>query len=546
MLGLFYSRNGVCLEADTGNGKSLLAVHIIRGHLIQGRRVATNIEIFPEKMGLPDWDTNKQKYEKLIIRLPNKIKAEHIKLLGLGYQGKVINEKRFGLIVFDEMMTFYGKDSWGHPDTVALKNRITQIRHFRWNVMFISQVTSEIAKPLRNFAYFNVSLGKFDLFGLLPSEFYIAVIAKRTRTKTDFRFRSFWFSFFCARAVGLFQSILYRTALSAYDMYDTEQKLEEEVPSQYPYYVLTGEKVSEISEPTETKKKSKKYRLKLSDISLKKLLFSPNAFMLVPIIVIVWLTVWGFRQSYQNFFVGDVAADAGVSNAVQSAGCINTSDFFQLALTYPALNATIESDLLLSIMRDYVPVLNNLVIDGDFTKFDVNWYDAKKLIDSTDSIELEHYGWSSKAFPSVGVFLVRNNIKVFVPFSSTSERFLDSYNPALTACGAPVYKREPMKFKPFFDYHWYTPKPDSQFLSQYLRTYRYSLSSLSFNDSVLSTFTLGFLDGSGTLVSTLSHFQLKVDGYITYVWHSGLVFQYGKQLTFIKVNQQTRQGYINI
>jgi len=550
MLGVFYRRSGVFVQGSTGDGKTKLIVLIIRGYLMQGRRVATNIELFPEKMRLPGYDKNPEKYHKLIIRLPNKVKARHLKALGLGHDGDVLNKAKYGLIAIDEMLTHYDNHSYKCADNKPLRDWLTQSRHFRWNVTFISQNTMSLDKQLiLRFCNFNVSVSLFDLFGLLP-EIYIATFAKRNRkgaNAQEVKFRSFWFSIYCSRAAGLFQSILFRKAPSVEPMYDTEQDLVEDIPSQVPYYVLTGEEVKETTAKPDGETTKKKYRLKLSDISFKKLIFSPNAFMLIPIIGVIWLTVWGFQQSYQNFFVDDVKADVDVVGVPQSGGCLNTSDFFQLALTYPDLNATIESDLLLNIMRDYIPVLSNVIINGDFIKFDVNWYHGKKLVDSTGSVELEYYGWLSKVIQGIGILLSRKTVTLFIPFDSSDDPFLNSYNPLLKACGAPVYRKQPMEFRVFFQYHWYTPKSGASFLLEYLQVYRSSLSSVSFNDFILNTYTLTFSDGSGNLITTLSHFQLEQSGYVAYVWHGGLVFQYGKQLIFIRINQKnTHGGFVKI
>jgi len=76
------------------SGKGLFCVGMIRDALAQGRRVATNMDIYPDKLFSP--------WAKVdLIRLPDVPTVEDMIQLGKGYPGDAIREDFNGLIVLD-------------------------------------------------------------------------------------------------------------------------------------------------------------------------------------------------------------------------------------------------------------------------------------------------------------------------------------------------------------------------------------------------------------------------------------------------------------
>jgi len=127
---------------ELGSGKSLQAVAKIRDALQRGRPVATNMDIRLEKLvtgrkprdlrRLPDWPT----YDDLAR-------------LGKAYEGP-FDEKKFGLIVLDEMATFLNSREWS-TDKGRLKmiNWLRHARKMRWHLILLSQDIESLDKQVR-------------------------------------------------------------------------------------------------------------------------------------------------------------------------------------------------------------------------------------------------------------------------------------------------------------------------------------------------------------------------------------------------------------
>ena len=86
-----------------GNGKTLVAVGKIVEYLRAGKRVATNLDIYPETF-LNKWSKNCD-----LTRLPDKPRVEDLDALGTGDNllPDEYSEKGFGLIVLDELATWF-------------------------------------------------------------------------------------------------------------------------------------------------------------------------------------------------------------------------------------------------------------------------------------------------------------------------------------------------------------------------------------------------------------------------------------------------------
>lgn len=126
-----------------GAGKSLAAVGRIRDYLEKGRRVATNLDIYPEKM------LNK-KSRAVIHRLPDKPRVQDLEQMGLGYEGDAYRENAFGLLVLDELGTWFNSRTWQDKERAQVIDWFLHARKYRWDVLFIVQDISIIDKQLRD------------------------------------------------------------------------------------------------------------------------------------------------------------------------------------------------------------------------------------------------------------------------------------------------------------------------------------------------------------------------------------------------------------
>jgi zonular occludens toxin Zot len=124
-----------------GAGKSLACVGRIRDYLKQGRRVATNLDIFPERLAP---SSNKM----CITRLPDKPRLDHLEQIGIG--SDYYDEENNGLLVLDELGTWFNSRSWQDKERQQVINWCLHARKLRWDILFIVQDISIIDKQLRD------------------------------------------------------------------------------------------------------------------------------------------------------------------------------------------------------------------------------------------------------------------------------------------------------------------------------------------------------------------------------------------------------------
>lgn len=117
-----------------GSGKSLVSVGKIRDYLAAGRRVATNLDIWPEAM----FTNSKQS----ITRLPDKPRVQDMNELGNGYESenpRDNDESRYGLIVLDECGTWLNSREWNDKGRRQLIDWFLHARKKRWDIIFLIQ-----------------------------------------------------------------------------------------------------------------------------------------------------------------------------------------------------------------------------------------------------------------------------------------------------------------------------------------------------------------------------------------------------------------------
>jgi hypothetical protein len=129
------------ITGKLGSGKTLSTVGKIRDYLQQCRRVATNLDIFLEGM-LPE--SSKQS----IIRLPDKPRLCDLDLLGQGCEEE--NEDRYGLIVLDELGTWFNSREWRDKERLPVIDWFLHARKHHWDVFFIVQDIESIDGQLVN------------------------------------------------------------------------------------------------------------------------------------------------------------------------------------------------------------------------------------------------------------------------------------------------------------------------------------------------------------------------------------------------------------
>jgi hypothetical protein len=126
-----------------GNGKTLGAVSRIKTYLQEGKRIATNLDIFLENWRYPNCSTIE------VIRIPDKPNIDHLDSLGLGYEGPY-DESKSGLLVLDECGTWFNSRNWNDPQRKKVIDWFLHSRKLRWDVILIIQDISLLDKQARD------------------------------------------------------------------------------------------------------------------------------------------------------------------------------------------------------------------------------------------------------------------------------------------------------------------------------------------------------------------------------------------------------------
>lgn len=126
-----------------GSGKTLASVGRIRDYLLEGRKVATNLNLNLEKL------VGNYKKNTVVYRVPDRPKAEDLDNIGLGYDGDFIGEERNGALVLDECGTWFNAREWNAEGRQELLDWVIHARKRRWDVFFIVQDLSVLDKQAR-------------------------------------------------------------------------------------------------------------------------------------------------------------------------------------------------------------------------------------------------------------------------------------------------------------------------------------------------------------------------------------------------------------
>lgn len=128
------------ITGKKGAGKSLLAVGIARDALSQGKRVATNLDIYLDNLCRP-------KSKATVIRLPDRPTADDLAQIGRGQEG--VEEDRNGVIILDEASSILNARQWADKDRTATLEWLIHSRKLGWDTYLIAQGLSQIDKQVR-------------------------------------------------------------------------------------------------------------------------------------------------------------------------------------------------------------------------------------------------------------------------------------------------------------------------------------------------------------------------------------------------------------
>lgn len=131
-----------------GSGKTLAMVGRIKDYLIQGRRVATNLDLNLDDLLAPWRNVS-------VTRIPDKPTADDLDLLGKGDgtadDDESYDEAKFGALVLDECALSLNTRTWSaDKGRQAFINWFVHARKKGWDVFFIIQDLDAIDKQVRD------------------------------------------------------------------------------------------------------------------------------------------------------------------------------------------------------------------------------------------------------------------------------------------------------------------------------------------------------------------------------------------------------------
>lgn len=124
-----------------GSGKSLVAVGRIKDYLLAGKPVATNLDLYLDKMLSSNCKSAR------VIRLPDKPTIADLEMLGNASVTK--REEDNGLIVLDELGTWFNSRTYQDKGRMPVINWLLHSRKKQWDLMLIVQDIDLIDKQIR-------------------------------------------------------------------------------------------------------------------------------------------------------------------------------------------------------------------------------------------------------------------------------------------------------------------------------------------------------------------------------------------------------------
>lgn len=135
----------IFITGKLGQGKTLAAMAQIKLRIERGCTVATNCDIFLDKMFGQKTDKPR------VIRIPDKPTIEDLEIIGRGYDSKYgYDESKNGLLVLDECGTWFNSRNWQDKTRMAVNNWMLHARKLGWDVYLIVQDISIIDNQARD------------------------------------------------------------------------------------------------------------------------------------------------------------------------------------------------------------------------------------------------------------------------------------------------------------------------------------------------------------------------------------------------------------
>jgi hypothetical protein len=208
-----------CVTGKLGAGKTLAAVDRIRQHLNANKRVATNLDLYLEKLINP-FSKNAN-----VLRLPDVPSAEDMKAIGLGYEGDFRGDDHNGLIVLDECAKWLNSRDYRDKNRKGLIDWMIHARKKRWDIIFIIQDIEAMDKQFRDlFCEFGVFCRRMDRYSIPFLSFFTKLFTGKPARPMRLHVGLVKYGF--TESAPVVDRWWYR-GTDIFDAYDTEQSFNE-------------------------------------------------------------------------------------------------------------------------------------------------------------------------------------------------------------------------------------------------------------------------------------------------------------------------------
>ncbi len=129
------------ITGKLGCGKTLCAVGKIRDYMREGRRIATNLDINLTELTKSDSRIS-------VLRLPDKPMLYDLDGIGMGCEES--DESKYGLLVLDELGTWFNSRNWNDKTRLAVIDWFLHARKKHWDIFFIVQNIDSLDSQLIN------------------------------------------------------------------------------------------------------------------------------------------------------------------------------------------------------------------------------------------------------------------------------------------------------------------------------------------------------------------------------------------------------------
>ncbi|MDM0027767.1 zonular occludens toxin domain-containing protein [Variovorax saccharolyticus] len=128
------------VEGKLGTGKTKFCIWRAQQAIIQGRKVASNVDIAPHLIT--------PRRQAKIIRIPDKPKASDLDAIGHGNPDSYDEDKN-GVLILDELGTWLNSRSFQDKDRAPLLDWLIHARKHGWDVYLIVQDANMIDRQVR-------------------------------------------------------------------------------------------------------------------------------------------------------------------------------------------------------------------------------------------------------------------------------------------------------------------------------------------------------------------------------------------------------------